>query len=179
MQQSLLVVMRSGRVVVGLLLVFAATVSSLGTTATPQIGDVAPALIGTTLDGKPVLATDFPGKAVVVSYWATWCTFCIRELAMLNAIQTTASDRVQVVTVNVESIHIFRKTAERLSRFQILMLYDPGKKGRNAYGVDGIPHMIIIGKDGRIESINIGYSEAALDGIVQSINRAIGAVPSE
>ena len=179
MQQSLLVVMRSGRVVVGLLLVFAAIVPSIGTTATPKVGDVAPAFIGTTLDGEPVLATDFPGKAVVVSYWATWCTFCIKELAMLNAIQTNASDRVQVVTVNIESIHIFRKTAERLSKFQILMLYDPGKKGRNVYGVDGVPHMIIIGKDGRIESINIGYSEAALDGIVQSINRAIGAVPSE
>ncbi len=146
--------------------------------AAPKPGDVAPAHIGTTLDGKPVLVTDFPGKVVIVSYWATWCSFCIKEMAMLNAIQTAASDRVQVVTVNIEPIHVFNKVSKSLSRFQILLLYDPRGKGRDAYGVKGIPHMIIVGKDGRIDTVNIGYTEKDLDGLVNTINRAMGAIPA-
>jgi thiol-disulfide isomerase/thioredoxin len=98
-----------------------------------------------------VLATDFPGKAIVVSYWASWCTFCVRELALLSAIQSSASDRVQVVAVNIEPMYIFKKNAKGLS---------------------------IVGKDGRIDTVNIGYSEEELDGIVQSINHAIGADPA-
>jgi len=161
----------------GALLVLAASASSAGTTAALKPGDAAPPHVGTTLDGKPVLLTDFPGKVIIVSYWATWCTFCIKELGMLDAIQTAANDHVQVLTVNIEPAYVFKKVAKKLSQLHIPLLYDPDRKGREAYGVGGIPHMIIVGKDGRIDTVNIGYSEEELDGIVTSINRAIGAVP--
>lgn len=39
--------------------------------------------------------------------------------------------------------------------------------------------MIIVGSDGRIDSVNIGYGEKDLDRVVESINRAVGAVPPE
>ena len=170
--------MKNSRIALGWLLVVGAAAFSGGTSAAPKPGDVAPAHLGTTLEGKPVLVTDYPGKAVIVSYWATWCSFCLKELDTLNNIQKAASDRVQVVTINIESNQVFRKVAKALSPFKILVLYDPDKKGRKAYGVTGIPHMIIIGKDGRIDTVRIGYTEKDLDGIVDSINRAIGAVPS-
>ena len=98
---------------------------------------------------------------------------------MLSAVQTAGGDRVRVVAVNIESAEVFKKVSESLSRFQILLAYDPDRKGRHAYKVDGIPHMIIIGRDGRIDTVNVGYTEKDLDGIVNSINRAIGAVPTQ
>ena len=169
--------MKTGRLFFGALL---ATVIALANAkdAGPKPGDVAPVHLGTTLDGKPVQVTDFPGKAIVVSYWASWCSFCVHELALLSAIQSSASDRVQVVAVNVEPMYIFKKNAKRLSRFQMLVIHDADKKAQKAYGVEGIPHMVIVRKDGRIDTVNIGYTEDELDGIVDSINRAIGATPS-
>jgi thiol-disulfide isomerase/thioredoxin len=170
-------VMKIGRVVGGWLLVVAAVAFSETITAAPKSGELAPPHLGTTLEGKPILATDYPGKAVIVSYWATWCSFCLKELDTLNNIQKAASDRVQVVTVNIDSVNVFKKVAKVLSPFKILVLYDPDRKGRKAYGVNGIPHMIIIGKDGKIDTVRIGYTEKDLDDIVDSINRAIGAIP--
>jgi thiol-disulfide isomerase/thioredoxin len=164
-------------VLVGLVVSASATASE--TTAGPKPGDVAPAHIGTKLDGLPVLVSDFPGKVIIVSYWATWCSFCIKELAMLDAVQTAGGEHLQVVTVNIEPAYIFKKVAKKLSRLSIPLLYDPDKKGRKAYGVEGIPHMIIVGKDGRIDTVNIGYSEDQLDDVVALINRAIGASPAE
>ncbi len=161
------------------LFVFAATTASPETTAALNPGDVAPAHIGTRLDGTPVLVSDFPGKVVIVSYWATWCSFCIKELAMLDAVQTAGGDHLQVVTVNIEPAYVFKKVVKKLSKLRIPLLYDPDRKGRKAYGVEGIPHMIIIGKDGRIDTVNIGYTEEELDDVVTSINRAIGATAAE
>jgi len=45
-----------------------------------------------------------------------------------------------------------------------------------AFGVQGIPHMVIVGRDGRIEAVYRGYQESDLDDIVAAINRATGAV---
>jgi peroxiredoxin len=157
------------------LVLFAATAISAETPAACKPGQVAPAHIGTTLDGKPVLVSDFPGKVVLISYWATWCSFCIKELAMLDAVQTVASDRVQVVTVNIEPRYTFKNIAKKLNRLHVPLLYDPDGKGRKAYGVKGIPHMIIVGKDGLIDTVNIGYTEEELDDVVKTINRAMGA----
>lgn len=97
---------------------------------------------------------------------------------MLDAVQNTAGDHLQVVTVNIEPAYVFKKIAKKLSKLQVPLLYDPDRKGRKGYGVEGIPHMIIIDKDGRIESVNIGYTEDELDDVVTSINRAIGAFPA-
>ncbi|MBL8269300.1 MAG: hypothetical protein JNL55_23100, partial [Steroidobacter sp.] len=33
-----------------------------------------------------------------------------------------------------------------------------------------IPHMVIIGRDGKIAAIHRGYSEAMLDGLIEEIN---------
>ena len=50
------------------------------------------------------------------------------------------------------------------------------KNGQEAYGVHGIPHMVIIGRDGSIVAIYRGYSEDKLDDILASLNRATGAI---
>jgi hypothetical protein len=46
-------------------------------------------------------------------------------------------------------------------------------KSATLYGVNGIPHLLIIGRDGRIQNVYRGYDESSLDGIVESLNVAI------
>jgi len=141
----------------------------------PKPGDVPPTYLGKSLEGKDVNLTDLTGKAVVVSFWASWCTYCLKELPILHAIQTKAPEHVKVVAVNLEDRKKFEAMARGFESIGMQVTHDPDRKSRKSYGVDGIPHLVIIGKDGTIDSVFRGYGEESLDKIVQSINRAMGA----
>lgn|GEM_PF-7064925 len=39
--------------------------------------------------------------------------------------------------------------------------------------MNGIPHMVMIGRDGRIAQVYRGYDESLLDDIVKNINRLL------
>ena len=142
--------------------------------AAPAKGDPAPQVIGTNVDGVALESGQFRGKVLVVTFWATWCGPCMRELPMLESMQRLAGkDHLQVVAVNIEDNQVFRKVAKRLASFQLTLAHDDFKRGTDAYGVNGIPHMVIIGRDGTILEVHRGYSEDSLDGILAEINAAL------
>ncbi len=162
-------------VMISLLLAIAAGAHA----APPKNGDMAPDIVGRTLDAEAVTVSAHRGKVVVVSFWATWCPYCLKELPILEGIQKVAGhDKVQVIAVNTESADVFRKVEQKLASLTMKQAFDPGRKGRDAYGVEGIPHLVIIGRDGRIIKVYRGYDEASLDAIVADINGAIAEAPA-
>ena len=141
----------------------------------PNRGDKVPAILGTTVDGETLESARFRGKVLVVTFWASWCGPCMHEMPMLESLQRAGKDQLKVVAVNIEDRQVFRKLATRLESFQLTLAHDYGKRGSDAFGVHGIPHMVIVGRDGTILKVNRGYSEDALDGILTEINAALAA----
>jgi thiol-disulfide isomerase/thioredoxin len=142
--------------------------------ASPSIGEAAPDVLGTDLEGETVSLANYTGRPVVISFWATWCPYCLKELPILEGIQRSAGKQnIQVIAINTESREVFRKAAKALSQLTLKFSHDTGKKGSDAFGVKGIPHMVIIGRDSKIIRIYRGYDESSLDGIVADINTAL------
>ena len=140
-------------------------------------GDLAPDVVGKTLDGDVVKLSAYSGKVIVLSFWATWCPYCIKELPILNNIQTRiGKEQLVVIAVNVEERKTFKAAQRALGGvLNVNFAYDPEEAGRKNYGVDSYPHMAIIGADGRILRVYRGYGESMLDTIVSDLNRALAA----
>lgn len=158
----------------------ACIVASSPCLAAAQVGETAPDIaLGTTLSGKPAKASDYAGKVVVISFWASWCSPCRKELPILEGLQVQGKGSLQVIAVNIENRTVFQKAAKVLGELNLMLANDRDERSRYAYGVKAIPQMVIIGKDGRILDIHKGYGEDSLNGIVAEINRALAATSTE
>jgi len=158
-----------------LLTLVAATCRAAG----PGPGDRPPPEVGVTLSGDRVLLANYSGKAVIVTFWATWCPYCLQELPVLENVQNKAGkDRIAVIAVNTEERDVFRRATRILNTSMHLeFASDASGTARAAFGVNGLPHMVIIGRDGRIIRVYEGYSASELKEIVADINQALAPAP--
>ena len=93
---------------------------------------------------------------------------------MLEAIQNRAgAAQIRVVGINIEDPLDFYRLARRLSEWKMTLAHDVDNKVSKAYGVKGIPHLVLIGRDGRILKVRRGYDESKLDQVVADINAAL------
>ena len=159
------------------LCVFTCVLVTAPTLAKPTLatGDTPPPWLGLNLEGQPINTTQFAGKVLVITFWASWCGPCKRELPILEGLQIAGKGRIQVVAINTEERDQFRKVAKILSSLTLMMSHDYSHRAAEAYGVNGIPHMVMIGRDGKILSVHQGYGEGSLEGIVAEINAALAA----
>jgi thiol-disulfide isomerase/thioredoxin len=154
-------------------LLMSALLATSNAFAIPAVGDLAPDEFGKTINGDTPKLADYAGKVVVLSFWASWCGYCLKELPVLEGIQKAGKGNVQVIAVNQQSRNEFKEIERSLRVLTMKLTYDPEKKGGTAYGVKGIPHLVIIGRDGKIIEVHRGYGESSLPKILDAINLAL------
>lgn len=141
-------------------------------------GDPAPDRLGRTLDGDAVTLAGHRGQIVVVTFWATWCPYCLKELPQLEGLQNVAKERLRVIAVNTEDRKVFRKVAGLMKDFKLQLVSDSDKTAQKAYGVTALPHLFIIDRDGTIAGAHRGYGEESLEAILAEVN-ALLAKPAQ
>jgi thiol-disulfide isomerase/thioredoxin len=102
--------------------------------------------------GKPVRATDFRGKVLVLNLWATWCPPCVAEMPTLAKLATAyAGKPVAVVAVSVDTPADADKARAFIAQHAPLAFYgDPAMKLPFALKppAAGMPTTVIYGADG-------------------------------
>ena len=104
----------------------------------------------TGLDGKPYRLSDYRGKVVVLNFWATWCPPCQREMPTLESLHKSGNKDLAVLAISDEESKIISEYAASKGGYTMPLLLDSGGKLHDRYGRRGIPHTIIIGRDGKI-----------------------------
>ena len=154
----------------------AALLLAAGVQAVPEVGGVPPSYLGKDQHGDKVHLRDLRGKVVIVTFWASWCVPCRKEMPVLETIQQHAGrDRLHVVAVNIEEPRTYRVMKRRLKDFKMTLTNDFNGTIKKRFGVNGIPHLVMIKKDGTIAAVKRGYSEAMVPGVIDEVNALMRA----
>ncbi len=129
-----------------------------------DIGDVAPEFTLTTLDGGCFSLGAARGRAVVLTFFASWCHPCEEEMPLLEDASDEYGDDLQVVAVSYEDLR--RDSEAFVERLGVTFpaAFDTDGDVAESYGVRGIPQTFFIDADGVVQDRVFGItSKRALD----------------
>lgn len=115
-----------------------------------------PALSATLLDGKPYVLPIKPAQPVLVHFWATWCPICRTEQ---SSIASLAHDNPNVISIAMQSgsaSAVQQYMREQAVSFPVIN--DPEGLISSGWGVHAVPASFIIGTDGTIHDVEIGFT---------------------
>ncbi len=111
------------------------------------------------ISGKMVNSNTFSGKALFVTFFATWCPPCMQEIPTLIKLQEKyADDGFSVVGLSVdqEGAKIVSRLVKRRSINYPVLMAD-SKTARSFGGVYGIPVSFLVNKKGNVVKKYTGY----------------------
>lgn len=131
------------------------------------------------LEGKTVdtskLSND--GKPFVISFFATWCKPCNRELKAISEQYADWQDEtgMKVIAVSIDQAQNINKVKPLVDGegWEYEVLLDPNSEFRRAMGVQMIPHVFIIDGKGNIAESRSGYTEGAESHLIEKIRELI------
>jgi thiol-disulfide isomerase/thioredoxin len=124
-------------------------------------GQPAPDFSLKTLDGKDVKLSDLKGNVVVLDFWATWCPPCRASLPHLNKVaenKELAEKGLKVLAVNDKEASDKVEGFMTKNKYSFAVPMDADGSTMTEYKVRGIPTTIVVGRDGVIRNVFIGYS---------------------
>ena len=159
-------------------LTYATTV--LGASSGPAVGSIAPDFKAhNLLTGEKIPLSSQRGKIVIVTFWASWCGPCRRELPILEKAQEViGKDKLTVLAVSYrENTERWREIKKLASAWQINMVADTRGSIARDYAISSIPHLFIIGRDGTVLANHIDYGDRSLQELIDDINHAFAGTP--
>jgi len=140
--------------------------------AAVKAGDTPPDYLGQDTNGNAVNVSAYKGKVVVATFWATWCSYCRKELPVLERMQGVAgTGSLQVVAVNFhEENENFYKVKRAFKNSPMILTYDLDSQISKSYGVKVLPNLFIIDKQGKVAYVHVGYGEETMDQIINELN---------
>ena len=141
---------------------------------TLKVGDQAPAFSLPDLENNYVFLRDYSGEklrkpwknktkhVVVISFFATWCAPCKKEIPYLEKLQTEFSGkdiRFFLIDVGEEREKIDQYLKQ--NNTSLTILHDRYKQVSEKFGANSLPRLIVIDKQGNIQLIKKGFKDGA------------------
>jgi thiol-disulfide isomerase/thioredoxin len=125
------------------------------------LGKAAPAFQSVDPDGEAIDLSAHLGKDVIMlDFWATWCGPCIAAMPDLEKVGKKFADQgLAFYSVNVAEDVGTVKEFLRSNKLDLHVAMDPQGKISGAYLVQGIPQTVLIGKDGTVQVVHVGFNQ--------------------
>ncbi len=127
------------------------------------------------INGKTVdtatLSND--GKPFVISFFASWCKPCNRELKAIHEMYPDWQEEtgMRLIAISIDQGQNINKVKPMVDAegWEYQVLLDPNSDFKRALGIQMIPHLLILDGDGNIVESRSGYTEGAESHIIEKI----------
>lgn len=137
-----------------------------------------PSLNLKTIYGKTINTNDLSksGKPIVISFFATYCKPCLRELSAINEVYSDWQQEtgVELVAVSIDEAQNSSKVKTLVDGYNwtYTVLLDPNGELKRALGVNLIPSVFVIDSEGNIRYKKSGYTDGSEDELLKQIKLA-------
>lgn len=138
-----------------------------------------PAVTLKDINGKTVqtdkLSND--GKPFIISFFATWCKPCNRELSAISEVYADWQDEtgVKLIAVSIDQAQNINKVKPLVDSngWEYDVLLDPNSDFKRALGIQMIPYVIIVDGKGNIVYKHNGYTDGAENELIEKVRELI------
>ena len=126
-----------------------------------------PAVTLTDIEGNQVKTDTLagPGHPVIVSFFATWCKPCQRELSAIAEVYDEWQEEtgVEVIAVSIDEAQSANRVKPLVDskNWPYRVLLDPNGELKRALGIQLIPYVVVIDENGKIIYKHNGYTDGA------------------
>jgi cytochrome c biogenesis protein CcmG, thiol:disulfide interchange protein DsbE len=140
-------------------------------------GDKIPASTVKKLDGSKINSNTFSnnGKPIIISFWATWCKPCKKEL---DAIQENYSEwaketGVKLIAISIDDVRSSGKvvTDVKLKGWEFEVYLDENQDFKRAMNVNNVPHTFLVDGNGKIVWSHNSYTEGDEDELYENVKK--------
>lgn len=123
-----------------------------------------PSVEVTTPEGKTVNTSTFSndGKPMVISFWATWCKPCLRELGAIDEVYEDWQEElgVKLIAVSIDDSRNMAKVGPMAltNGWEYEVYIDLNQDFKRALGVNNIPHTFVVDGKGKIVWQHTSYA---------------------
>ncbi len=150
--------------IAGLLILASIAVKAQNTEKTEGSPDF-PSIVLRDMDGKEVDLKSLTqeGKNTIISFWATWCSPCKKEIENMQDLieEWKTKYNVQLVAVSIDDSRNAMKVKPYVDgkKWTCKVLLDVNSDTRRTLNYPNVPYTILISKEGKIMYKHIGYQE--------------------
>ena len=116
---------------------------------------------------------DMDGNPIIISFWATYCKPCLRELKAIHEVYPDWQDEtgVKMIIVSIDQAQDANRVKPLVDGFgwEYEVLLDPNGDFKRAMNVQNVPHVFVLDGKGKIVYNHAGY----VDGGEQDIYEAL------
>lgn len=131
-----------------------------------------PSLALNDLKGKLHDLSDYKGKVVLVSFWASWCRPCIEEMPSLVKLKEKYQDNIEILAVNVREDSATIKQFTQPMNIKFPLLQDHDSSTVKDWKVYVYPSNFIVDKKGELVFAATGamdWQEIEIEEVIESL----------
>lgn len=128
------------------------------------------------MDGNAVQTSEISndGKPIIISFWATWCKPCLRELKAIHEVYPDWQDEtgVKMIIVSIDQAQDAHRVKPMVDGFgwEYEVLLDPNGDFKRAMNVQNVPHVFVLDGKGKIVYNHTGYVDGGEEDIREALD---------